>query len=500
MYSIGFDIGSSSIKAAIIELSSGKEVAMASHPEHEMKIEAPKVGWAEQNPDLWWNSVCIVTNQLLKKTSIHPSSIQSIGIAYQMHGLVLIDKDYKVLRPAIIWCDSRAVEIGEKALSELGHEYCYNNLLNSPGNFTASKLRWVKENEPEIFEKVHKILLPGDFIAMKMTGEINTTKSGLSEGILWDFASDSIAIKLLEYYEIPVEMIPEVVDTFGLQGRLTQDASNEIGLHPKTPLTYRAGDQPNNAMSLRVLSPGEIAASGGTSGVVYGVSDKLLSDRKSRTNAFAHVNHNHLQNRIGQLLCINGAGSQYAWIKKQISLNNQSYFDMELELKNIPIGSEGLLILPFGNGAERMLNNAQSGAHFCNVQFNIHTREHFFRAALEGIAFSFVYGIKSMVELGIKPETIRVGNDNLFQSHTFSMTICNLLGCNIEMLDTTGAIGAAKASRIGIGAFSSPEEAIESTQSIKIYRPEEGIDNYQNAYEKWESTLANFIIQTSEKN
>jgi xylulokinase len=500
MYSIGFDIGSSSIKAAIIDLSSGNEVAVASHPACEMKIEAPMEGWAEQNPDLWWKSVCIVTNQLLKKTSIKPSAIQSIGIAYQMHGLVLIDKNHNVLRPAIIWCDSRAVEIGKKALSELGQEYCHHNLLNSPGNFTASKLKWVKENEPETFERIHKILLPGDYIALKMTGEVNTTISGLSEGILWDFAKNNIATRLLEYYEIPVELIPEVIDTFGVQGKLTQNASNEIGLHPSTPLTYRAGDQPNNAMSLRVLNPGEIAATGGTSGVVYGVSDKILSDTQSRINAFAHVNHSHSQKRIGQLLCINGAGSQYAWIKKHVSHNNLSYTDMENEINNIPVGSDGLRVLPFGNGAERMLNNAQPGAHFSNVQFNIHTREHFYRAALEGIAFSFVYGIKAMADLGIIPENIKVGNDNLFQSNTFSMTICNLLGCNIEMMKTTGAIGAAKASRIGIGEFSSPEESIESTQSIKIYSPKINSGIYQNAYNNWESTLANIINLSNDTN
>ncbi len=495
MYSLGYDIGSSSIKAAIIETGTGREVGTSFYPDTEMTIHAPREGWAEQDPETWWQAVCKATKKLLQKTSINPDHIGSIGIAYQMHGLVLIDKNKHVLRPSIIWCDSRSVAIGDKALIALGDEYCFNNLLNSPGNFTASKLRWVKENEPEIFEKIDKILLPGDYIAMKLSGEVNTTLSGLSEGILWDFANNDIASKLLDYYEIPKRMIPEVVETFGVQGYLTQQASIEVGLKRGVPITYRAGDQPNNAMSLRVWNPGEIAATGGTSGVVYGISDQVIADKKSRVNAFAHVNHNKTKIRIGQLLCINGAGSQYAWIKKQISQNNKSYAEMENDISKIPVGAEGLRILPFGNGAERMLNNMQTGAQFSNVQFNIHTRAHFYRAALEGIAFAFAYGIKAMTDLGIRPETLRVGNDNLFQSSTFAKTICNVLGCNIEMINTTGAIGAAKASRVGIGEFDSPEEAIDASQTVKIYNPDNAVDQFNEAYENWESTLNNLLNQ-----
>ncbi len=493
MYSIGYDIGSSSVKAAIIELSNAREIAVSSYPDAEMKIEALKEGWAEQDPEMWWKALCKVTQDLLKTSSIPPSSIKSIGIAYQMHGLVLVDRDKKVLRPAIIWCDSRAVSMGETAFSDLGQEYCFNHMLNSPGNFTASKLRWVKENEPEIFERIYKILLPGDYIAMKLTGGLNTTRSGLSEAILWDFKNNSVATKLLKHFEISDDVIPELVNTFSLQGKVNGKSSEETGLVVGTPLTYRAGDQPNNAMSLNVLHPGEIAATGGTSGVVYGVSDKIKADTKSRINAFAHVNHNKEQIRIGQLLCINGAGSQYAWIKREMAYKNQSYSEMELSIQNIPVGSEGLRIIPFGNGAERMLNNAQTGARFCNIQFNRHTREHFFRAALEGIAFSFVYGINAMEDLGIVPSTIRVGNDNLFQSSIFTKTICNLLGCNIEMMQTTGAIGAAKASGIEIGIYKTVGEAIGTNVILKTSTPEDSTDNSKAAFEAWKTELENIV-------
>lgn len=454
---------------------------------------AVQEGWAEQNPADWWEAVCRTTQEIIATSGIRPKEIKSIGIAYQMHGLVVVDKSNEVLRPAIIWCDSRAVGIGNQALGDLGREYCYGHLLNSPGNFTASKLRWIKENEPQLFERIHKIMLPGDYVAMKLTGEIFTTISGLSEGIMWDFKSDKLADKLLDHYGIPQHYIAELVDTFAMQGKVNSKAAAATGLPAGIPVTYRAGDQPNNALSLQVLHPGDVAATGGTSGVVYGVSECVAFDPKSRVNGFAHVNHTKEKTRIGQLLCINGAGSQYAWIRKAIASAGLSYQEMESKLTNVPIGCDGLVVLPFGNGAERMLENRMLGAQMSNVQFNIHTREHFYRAALEGIAFAFVYGVKLMEGLGIKPQTMRVGNDNLFQSEVFASTIANLLDCQIKMMDTTGAIGAAQASGVAVGFHSSVEDAVASTQAVKSYQPSEQTANHEAAYHKWLSTLEELI-------
>jgi xylulokinase len=492
MFSIGYDIGSSSVKASLLDLESGKVVKLVSYPDNEMEMIAANEGWAEQDPSAWWDAVCITTKKLISSTNINPDQIKSIGIAYQMHGLVLVDKDQNPLRPSIIWCDSRAVEIGDKAFHDLGHEYCLGHLLNSPGNFTASKLKWVQHNEPNIYNKIHKAMLPGDFIAMKLSGEINTTITGLSEGIFWDFKNHTIANELLDHYKIDSNLVPDIVENFAPQGQVSHTASTETGLKEGTLITYRAGDQPNNALSLNVMNPGEIAATGGTSGVVYGVSDTISYDSQSRVNSFAHVNHSKDTPRIGQLLCINGAGSQYAWIRQQMSNADISYSDMELMVDKIPVGSLGLKILPYGNGAERMFNNKQLGAQFNNVQFNLHQREHFYRAALEGIAFSFVYGIKILNELGVTPKNIRVGNDNLFQSPTFSNTLANLLDCSIQMVETTGAIGAAKASGIGIDHFTSISEAISNNRIIKEYVPTSN-ENYEAAYGDWKQCLDKLI-------
>ena len=485
MYLIGYDIGSSSIKAALVEAQSGRAVAVVQSPETEMEMLAAQSGWAEQHPETWWNNLCLATQKLLAQTGIDSSLIKGIGIAYQMHGLVLVDKNHNVLRPAIIWCDSRAVQIGEEAFDSLGESRCLTHLLNSPGNFTASKLRWVKENEPAVFEKIHQIMLPGDYIAMRLSGEIATTVSGLSEAILWDFEAKAPAEMVMAHFDFDGNLLPEILPTFSLQGKVTPSAAHATGLVPGIPINYRAGDQPNNALSLNVLEPGEVAATGGTSGVVYGVVDQPLFDPQSRVNGFAHVNHSDAQNRIGILLCINGAGIQYSWLKQQMASENMSYSDMEKLAASVPAGADGLRILPFGNGAERIFGNQTPGAQINNLQFNRHQRAHFFRAGLEGIAFSFVYGMNILREMGLNVQIIRVGNDNLFQSAIFSGTISNLMGSRIEVIETTGAVGAAKAAGVANGTYASIREAMQGNRVIKSYEPVNMNGVFGHAYELW---------------
>jgi xylulokinase len=301
-YLLGFDVGSSSVKVSLLDAESGTVVSTAGSPSTEMQINSPKAGWAEQDPATWWQHAVIATKKVMEASRASAESLLGIGISYQMHGLVVVDQDQKVLRPSIIWCDSRAVGIGDDAYKKLGEKYCLENLLNSPGNFTASKLKWVKENEPDIYKKIHKIMLPGDYLGMRLTGDIFTTVSGLSEGILWDYKKQIVADKLLEYYGIHPEFIPTIALTFGDQGKLSAAAAGELGLVKGIKVSYRAGDQPNNAFSLKTLNPGEIAATAGTSGVIYGIGYKHASDPHSRVKALAHVNHQNEQQRIRILL------------------------------------------------------------------------------------------------------------------------------------------------------------------------------------------------------
>jgi xylulokinase len=490
MYLLGYDVGSSSVKASLINAETGRAVASAFYPKKEMKIDAPISGWAEQDPKQWWTNLVLATNDVMQSAEIDPSSIKSIGIAYQMHGLVLVDKDYELLRSSIIWCDSRAVSHGDHAMEKLGQERCLSHLLNSPGNFTASKLSWVIMNEPELYEKAYKFMLPGDYIAMKMTGEINTTISGLSEGIMWDFQENSLADFLLEYYGIHKHLVPDIVPTFSEQGRLSAQAADALGLVPGIRIAYRAGDQPNNAFSLNVLNPGEIAATAGTSGVVYGVSDEVKYDPLSRVNTFAHVNHSPELNRLGVLLCINGTGIQYSWLKQHLAHKEMNYPALNDLSMKAPIGSDGLLMLPFGNGAERMLGNKDLGATIKNINFNIHTSAHLARAAQEGVAFSMHYGMEIMKKIGIHPTVIRAGWANMFLSKVFRETLAEISGSIIELYDTDGSIGAANGAGIGSGIYASFDEAFEYLNRRMVVEPSyQEQARYQEAFSKWNDIL-----------
>lgn len=490
MYLLGYDIGSSSVKCSLIDAQSGACLGTAFAPKSEAPIKAINPGWAEQNPTDWWSYLKAATADVLSQCNINVKDIAAIGISYQMHGLVCVDKDQNVLRPAIIWCDSRAVQIGEEAFSELGRSQCLTHLLNTPGNFTASKLAWVKRNEPEIFEKIDKIMLPGDYIAMRLTGEICTTVSGLSEGMFWDFQNGDVANFLLDYYGIPRSFIPEIKPTFAEQGRLTEAVAKELGLAAGIPVTYRAGDQPNNALSLNVFEPGEIASTAGTSGVVYGVNGEISFDPKSRVNTFAHVNHQKGNNRLGILLCINGTGILNAWMKRNIMLEGLSYADMNDIAAQAPIGAQGVSVMPFGNGAERVLENREAGCSFHGINFNTHNRSHLLRAAQEGIVFAFKYGIEIMEDMGMPINKIHAGNANMFLSPLFRDTLAGVTGATIELYDTDGSIGAAKGAGMGAGIYKDHNEAFASLQKMKVIEPKAAdMPAYNEAYQLWKSHI-----------
>ena len=489
-YLLGFDVGSSSVKASLVDIESGQCAASAFYPESEAPIKAVKAGWAEQNPEDWWQYLKLSLRKIMAETGATGEQVKAIGISYQMHGLVCVDKDLKPLRDAIIWCDSRAVPYGERAFNELGSELCLSHLLNSPGNFTASKLAWVKENEPELFEKIHKFMLPGDFIALKLSGVCNTTASGLSEGMLWDFSENRPAKFLMDYFGFPESVLPEVVPTFSVQSQVSRAAAEELGLQEGTPICYRAGDQPNNALSLNVFNPGEIAATAGTSGVVYGVLGNVNYDPKSRVNTFAHVNHTAEANRLGVLLCINGTGILNAWMRRTVAPEGISYAEMNEMMAAVPIGSEGVSVIPFGNGAERVLENREVGASIHGINFNKHTKAHLMRAAQEGIVFSFCYGMEIMRQMGMQIQKIHAGKANMFLSDIFRQTLASTSGATIELLETDGSVGAAKGAGIGCGFYKDHDEAFASLKRLAVIEPDlTRRDEYLAAYERWKSLL-----------
>ncbi len=487
MLLLGIDVGTSSIKVSVVDAQTQQSLASAQYPEIETAIDAPQPGWAEQSPGMWWEHVQQAILKANETGKYNPKDIGAIGIAYQMHGLVLVDKNQTVLRPSIIWCDSRAVEIGEKAFETIGESICLSHLLNSPGNFTASKLAWVKANEPAIYAQTDKIMLPGDFIAMKLTGSITTSISALSEGVFWDFKNQTLSEDVLQYFGFDKAVIPDIKNVFEPHGFVTAAIAEKLSLNVGIPVTYKAGDQPNNALSLNVLQPGEVAATAGTSGVIYGVTDTLLFDQQSRVNTFAHVNYQTDLQRLGVLLCINGTGIANRWVRDNFTADT-SYRVIDDAAGKINVGSNGLCVLPFGNGAERIFGNKTVGAQFKNIDFNLHTQAHIFRATQEGIAFSFRYGLDIMRENGMAPTLIRAGKANMFFSPVFTEAFVNATGVPVQLYANDGSVGAALGAGIGVGVYKEASEAFNNIKILEEVVPTKVLA-YDDYYQEWKKCL-----------
>lgn len=489
-YLLGLDVGSSSVKASLVDADSGKCAATAFYPETEAPIMAVKAGWAEQDPQMWWDNAKLSMKKIMADAGAKAEDIKAVGISYQMHGLVCVDKNLQVLRPSIIWCDSRAVKYGDKAFREIGADKCLGHLLNSPGNFTAAKLAWVKENEPDTYNNIYKVMLPGDYIAMRLSGTANTTVSGLSEGMFWDFKENQVADFLMQHFGFDKSLIADIVPTFAVQSEVSAEAAAETGLLKGTPITYRGGDQPNNALSLNVFNPGEIASTAGTSGVVYGVLGDVNYDKKSRVNTFAHVNHTAEQTRLGVLLCINGTGILNAWVRRNVAPEGIGYAEMNDLANSVPIGSEGVSVIPFGNGAERVLENREINCSVNGLNFNKHNKAHIVRAAQEGIVFSFCYGMEIMQQMGMDIKKIHAGKANMFLSDLFRNTLAGVSGATIELYDTDGSVGAAKGAGIGAGIYKDHNEAFATLDKLQVIEPDEHLrPQYLEAYAKWKEVL-----------
>ncbi len=462
MYSLGIDVGSSSIKVSLLDIEKGICVTSSTNPKVEMPISAPEKGFAEQDPEMWWKYIREGVEDIGARCDL--KQLVSIGISYQMHGLVALGQDGKPVRDAIIWCDSRAVSTGAEALQAIGYERCMTHLLNSPG----------------------------DYVAYRLTGETTTTATGMSEGILWDFVDKRRAHFVADYFGIESDKFCPVVQAIGVQGVTTPAIEQELGIPAGTPVSYRAGDQPNNAFSLDVLEPGEIAATGGTSGVVYGVTDVPKADPQSRVNTFLHVTPSE-EARLGVLLCINGTGIMNSWARRNIS-PELSYPEMNALASTAPVGADGLLVLPFGNGAERVLANRSTGARMIGIDLVRHSKAHILRAIQEGISFSFRYGIDIMKDLGLKPDVIRAGKANMFLSPLFRSTLATLCDARIELFDTDGALGAARGAALGAGIYKTTEEAFANLERLDVIEPEaEWKQSLEAAYNRWKQEVSNSL-------
>ncbi len=488
MILLGYDVGSSFVRATLLDSGTGARLASATFPGEEMKIISRQYGWAEQDPRMWWENIVLCTRELVSRTNL---VVDAIGVSAQMHGLVCVDSEKRAVRPCITWADSRAVPYGNRAFEDLGHDKCLSHILNSPGNFTISKLAWVKDNEPETYYKTDKVLLPADYVVMKLTGEVSTTVEGLSEGMLWDFSEKRPAQFLFDYFGLDARLVPPIVPIFGEQGRLSAEAASVLGLRPGIPVTYRSGDQPNSAFSLAVLNPGEVAATAGTSANVFGVcTDSTGPDPKSRVNTFAHVNYTTDNPRNCMILCLNGAGSFLSWVKRNLASDVADFDGLDALADSAPIGCDELTILPFGNGSERLLGNRDVGCQFRGLNFNIHSNAHIIRAGLEGIVFTLQYGIEIMKGMGIDVNVIHAPMSRMFRSRVFRQTFADVSGATIEFYDTDGSVGAAQGAGVGAGAYGTYEEVFSALNYLGSVPPnQDDVMPVIESYARWRDAL-----------
>lgn len=485
MHYLGIDLGSSSVKVCLAD-ANGKEIASAKAPiDGEMEIISTSSGFAEQNPEDWWAMLTHGIKQL-KEQGHNLANVKAIGIAYQMHGLVAMNDSFIPLRPAIIWCDSRAIPLGEKAFQEIGEEKALKKLLNSPGNFTAAKLAWVKNNEPDIYNKIAFIGLPGDWLAARLTGQLNATVSGLSEGIFIDHSTGQISNDVLNAFSIDKNFIKQPGESFRRFGKVLPTWCDEFGFNADAEVCYVAGDQPNNAFSLSAINPGEVAINAGTSGVLYAVSETPVVDMQQRVNTFAHVTHTTNKPSFGVLACVNGTGIQYSWLRHMLANNGDlSFIDLNNLAKTAPPGCDGLHVFSFGNGAERILNNRNIGASFTNINFHKHGPQHLIRAAQEGIAFSLVYCIEIFKEIGIEIKVLKAGSANLFNSPLFRQIVADTSGIPVEVINADGALGAARGAMVGSQAIDIKTIGSEMIQTVARVEPSENTQLYRQIYNEW---------------
>lgn len=467
MYTLGLDIGSSSVKACLYDARSFRIVGTSTSPSHEMPITAPEPGWAEQDPEVWWHHTIVACDDLRARHPAAWATVKAIGIGYQMHGLVTLDAGDKPVRPAIIWCDSRAVETGNSITGLIGRQRLLDSNLNTPGNFTVSKMVWMMQNEPDNWSKVAIGMLPGDYIAYRLSGDKTTSKSGLSEMILWNFLTNEIDTLILNNYPSIRAILPKIVPNIGVATSISMESAEMLGLQDDVVLSYRSGDQPNNAFGLGVTEPGSVGINAGTSGVVYAVTDKPVVDVAETFNPFLHVNNNESQKRIGLLLCLNGCGIMNAQIRRLTKAS--SYEMMNEKADDVPLGSDGLQIFPFGNGAERMFGNRNLGASIHGWDLVRHNDAHFFSASLEGIAATLSYGIDHMRSLGVNINKIHAGRANLFLSPLFCELIAAIARVDVYLFESDGASAAAKGAAYGAGLINSTTQPADLLGKPDIY-------------------------------
>lgn len=485
-YLIGIDLGTSGVKTVLFD-ESGKPVASSTV---EYPLYQPNLGWAEQDPEDWWKGTCESINNVMLKSGVNKQDVKGVGLSGQMHGAVLLDKNDKVLRKAIIWCDQRSAAECDQITQLVGKERLIEITANPAlTGFTASKVMWVKNNEPQIFEKIAKILLPKDYIRLRLTGEYATEVSDASGMQFMNIAQRKWSSEVLGKLEISESMLGKMYESQEVTGKVTASAAAITGLNEGTIVVGGAGDQAAGAVGNGIVKPGVVSSTIGTSGVVFAYTDKLTIDPLGRVHTFCHA----VPNTYHIMGVTQGAGLSLKWFRDNFCMeelmtaelsNIDVYKLLDAEAENITPCSDGLVYLPYLMGERTPHLDPDARGVFFGLTAK-HTKPHFVRSIMEGVTYSLRDCLEIIRGMGVEVSEVRASGGG-GKSKIWRQMQADVFGTNINRIfsDEGPALGVAILAGVGAGIYDSVPQACSNVIKVKDSLPpiSENIKKYDDFY------------------
>lgn len=477
---LGIDVGTGGSRAVVID-DNGKVLATAIAV-HEDFI-SPEIGWAEQNPEDWWRACVLAIREVLQ--TVNAEEIAAIGFSGQMHGSVFLDDSDKVIRPALLWCDQRTEKQCREITEKIGAEKLIT-LVSNPAvtGFTLPKILWLRENEPQNFKKVKSILLPKDYIRLKLSGDKASDVADSSGTLLFDVPNRKWSDEMLSAFEIDEKLLPKVYESIEVTGKISKTAADVTGLKVGTLLVAGAGDNAAGAIGMGITEKGKTSSTIGTSGVIFAVTDAPKLDLKGRIHTLCHAIPNRWHN-TGVTLA---AGLSFKWFRENFG-DGKLYDELVNEAEKVSSGSDGAIWLPYLMGERSPHLDPNARAAFVGLTAS-HTKAHLTRAVLEGVAFSLRDSLEIFKESGAEISSVRLGGGGA-KSKLWRQIQADVYNKSVEIIeaDEGAAFGAAILAGVGAGAWKTVDEACEKTIHVteKIEPNAASVEKLNRNYEAYKT-------------
>ena len=447
----GIDVSTTATKAVLVD-GSGAVVGTGASTYH---FDVPRPGWTEQHPGLWWDATIASIRSVLASTGVAADDVSAIGLTGQMHGAVLLDAADTVLRPAILWNDQRTAEACDEIRAALGRE----RLIAITGNdaltgFTAPKLVWVRDHEPEVWARIAHVLLPKDYVRLRLTGEHALDKADGAGTLLFELARRDWSPEVLAALGIDPAWLPPTFEGPMVTGTVTNEAAAATGLRAGTPVVAGGGDQAANAVGVGAVNPGIVALSLGTSGVVFATTDEPLRDPAGQVHAFCHA----VPGRWHMMTVMLSAAGSLRWFRDALA-PGEAFGTLVAGAGEVAAGSEGLLFLPYLTGERSPYPDPLARGAFVGLTVG-HDRRHMTRAVLEGVAFGLRDGLDQMIAAGMPAPTQVRASGGGTASALWRQILADVLGAELATVSTTegAAYGAGLLAAVGAGWYPRVED------------------------------------------